>query len=77
MRVSADPDDPGFNPKQKLGPANKVWLDGVLCTRVMTADDEQGFVEVLDSNEHGNAYIKDGKPAICRKHGVVKIEIGE
>ena len=52
MRISVDSNDPGNENFQRMGLA-KVFLDGKEIDRVMTADEEEGYIVRLKLNGMG------------------------
>jgi hypothetical protein len=58
MRVSANETDPGYVADRQFF---RIFLNGDGLRGVMTADDDQGFVEVVCHDDHGRvAYTTDG-----------------
>jgi hypothetical protein len=73
MRISSDPNDPGFCnwvPGKWL-----ITVDGREARGWITADEEKGFVVLLAVNDQGNSYLDDKTPDAAQftYHGVVKI----
>jgi hypothetical protein len=79
MRLSIDPEDPGFDPRA-IGCASgriRITLDGVQQSGVITADEDDGLIVALLRDENG-CLIHDwtkGEPARVEKRGVVTIEL--
>jgi hypothetical protein len=80
MRLSCDATDPGHKEWLRLGsPAGRtlVFVDGVQQRRVITADEEAGFVEKFSTNENGHMRVDYAKNEAIREtmRGVVRIEV--
>jgi hypothetical protein len=79
MRLSIDPDDPGFDPRA-VGCATaeiRITLDGLEQSGVITADEEAGLIVALLRDKDGRL-IHDwtkGEPARVERRGVVAIEL--
>lgn len=76
MRISWDRDDPGYellDQIRKTGDAVWVFLDGVPLRYVMTADEEEGFVIVTQTDSNGHPIYKDDEWLLETKHGQVKV----
>ena len=79
MRISVTKGDPGYigsisetlnDPIRKA----RITLDGAPIRHVITADEEEGFVEVLMHDENGR-YLADGNGGTATeiKRGTVRI----
>ncbi len=74
MRVSADPQDPGYSPGL-TGRGVKVFLDGVEQHQVVTADDELGLVVMYDVDENGQVKMDGEMVRRINAQGTVRIEL--
>lgn len=83
MRISVRPDDPGF---VNLRFGTKIFLNDEPVKLCVTADEEEGFVEVYDRRvtDEGYEYFKfykdeDGETRVLTKnlYGKVKICLPE
>lgn len=62
MRSSVDRSDPGFANFLRHGGFKRKWhifVDGRIIPRVVTADEEQGYVEIYKQDQDGQ-YVLDG-----------------
>lgn len=83
MRSSVIKTDPGYANYRKHSRAFQskalvITLDGVPQTRVITADEETGYILRFKTNENGAPYRDPNNPTEAAKeelHGVVRIEI--
>lgn len=76
MRISADPNDPGFA-NFKQGRPVKIYLNGDLVGHVITADDVTGEIVRMVTGP-GGAYIKDPSGTQMMQEvlrGIVHIEL--
>jgi len=74
MRVSVDKDDPGYVEDYLF---YRVFFNGEEANRVITADEEKGFIIYYATNKNGGAVRKHGKAGdlLSRQlHGNVRIE---
>lgn len=70
MRRSIRRSDPGFNPDVY---ECVIFLNGIEIDDVITADEEQGFLERYCTDEHGD-YIPIGNELKTEiRHGIVRI----
>lgn len=53
-----------------------VFLDGVRVEKCVMADEENGVVEIYETNEHGRVFLHPGEkePRSFMRYGVVRIE---
>ena len=80
MRLSGDPEDPGYNP-ELITKVQKVLFNGVsigscdpLDMPVLTADEEAGYVDRYVWDPEIGGIKQDGdKPALERQYGRVLI----
>lgn len=79
MRLSCMESDAGYLPWRQLKARFKVrvFLDGAPVDKVITADDEEGFVFVYAIDERGKPKLNDARDEILteRRAGVVRIEL--
>ena len=77
MRLSAHEGDPGFLPWLRLRQQGKtvlVFLDGKKIEKVMTADEERGFVTYCKTDPNtGLMFVEDDEIATDIAYGTVKI----
>jgi hypothetical protein len=74
MRISADPDDPGYaNYVAHRG--SRVFLDGIERDGIFTADEERRFIIMAVRDERGNVKVKDDMVVREKWTGNVHIEL--
>jgi hypothetical protein len=78
MRLSAQWDDAGFNlweALRQVGTVPKVYLNDQLQERVITADDELGYIKRYVGATDGSITIQEGEALTVEERGVVRIEL--
>lgn len=79
MRLSIRKDNAGYLPWMQLAHRQKVrcFLDGAAVDKVITVDDEEGFVLVHVMDENGKPKLNESRDEALteRRTGVVRIEI--
>lgn len=71
MRLSMQKEDTGY--RNLAGVRITVFIDGVEAKRVLTADEEAGYIVVCSVNEEGRVFIKDGEIQTEIRRGKVEI----
>lgn len=77
MRLSCRPDDAGYERYCRLMTGNdlKFFVDGAEVDKVITADDEEGFLLVYVRDLDGKLVLYAGAPIEDRRTGAVRIDI--
>lgn len=77
MRVSIDPEDPGYSPHLMNSRVKiRVWLEGVERGHILTADEEKRFAVLHHLDSEGKLSLdKDGNVRTEKFYGHVRIEI--
>ncbi len=77
MRLSTNPDDAGYANWKRFIYKNgfpKVYLDGALFSDVLTADTDEGFIEIVKHGSDGKVVITyEGNVATTIRYGHVRI----
>lgn len=73
MRLSTDPDDPGYSAWKCYGLA-RVFLDGVERKNVITADQERNYITVTEVDDRGMLKLEGGKVKTVAMYGKVEIQ---
>lgn len=74
MRISCDPNDPGYIEWNSVGRLNaRVFLNGTEIRDVITADEEAGMLVHYVRGESGNLLIRNG--VVIRKTLYGKVEL--
>lgn len=74
MRISVEPDQPGYIGDRSVTSAARIFLDGMETKGVMTADEERGFVRRYKMTHDGKiVHDTDGNPVLERVNGIVRI----
>lgn len=72
MRISTLETDSGFDPLARRG-GYVVYFEGSRIERCVTADDEQGFVEVVEFENGEPKKATNGEPVTVKAFGRVVI----
>lgn len=77
MRLSSDSDDRSFDEWRVLNDTHivLVWLDGIEQKKCITADDDEGFIIRIATDEDGNTVLKGDYVQYERVDGSVRIEL--
>lgn len=77
MRLSTDPNDPGFNGWLRAMPTVRVLLNGAEVTHVLTADEEQRLIVQGDLDDKGRYQLTDDKKNVktVTRYGDVYIDV--
>nr|WP_314582298.1 hypothetical protein [uncultured Pseudomonas sp.] len=73
MRVSADPQDPGYSPGL-IGRVD-IYLDGEKQRAAITADEEEGLIVVADRDEAGRLRVEGDEVVTKTLRGKVRIGV--
>lgn len=73
MRLSIDPDDPGYSAWKCYGLA-RVFLDGVERKNVITADQERNYITVTEVDDRGVLKLEGDKVKTVAMYGKVEIK---
>ena len=76
MRISVDPDDPGYEHYPAFLGAS-ISVDGVVVLDVVTADDSAGEVICFPRSKSGNFILSGDEILRCLKTGRVEIILPE
>jgi hypothetical protein len=75
MRMSVDPNDPGF---KNLVPGTVVLLNGKVAPYVFTADEEQGMLIQADTDLNGKLFVDRFTREVPKvvRYGRVQVLVG-
>jgi hypothetical protein len=73
MRISSNPNDPGYNMWRATRKSFEILYNGILVSECVTVDDEEGYILKAALNERGKVYAEDDEVVMEELRGDVRI----